>query len=91
MIVASHRAEFALPEVSRGLIAAAGGLFRLPRALPKAIAMELIATGGRLDAAKAFQFGLVNRARRVKPGSPGGDAACRGCLRQRACRRSGEP
>lgn len=61
MIVASEDAAFGLPEVTRGLIAAAGGLFRLPRALPRAVALELIATGGRLPAARALAFGLVNR------------------------------
>lgn len=61
LIVASDNAAFGLPEVKRGLVAAAGGLYRLPRALPKAIALELIATGGRLDAQRALQFGLVNR------------------------------
>ncbi|MDH4071834.1 MAG: enoyl-CoA hydratase-related protein [Gammaproteobacteria bacterium] len=61
MIVASDDAAFGLPEVTRGLIAAAGGLFRLPRALPRALALELIATGGRLPAASALAFGLVNR------------------------------
>jgi enoyl-CoA hydratase/carnithine racemase len=61
MIVASEDAAFGLPEVTRGLIAAAGGLFRLPRALPRALALELIATGGRLPAANALALGLVNR------------------------------
>ncbi|GGC57699.1 enoyl-CoA hydratase-related protein [Chelatococcus reniformis] len=61
MIVASERAAFGLPEVSRGLVAAAGGIYRLPRALPKAIALELIATAGRLDVQRAAAYGLVNR------------------------------
>ena len=61
MIVAVAHARFGLPEVSRGLIAAAGGLFRLPRAIPRAVALELIATGARIDAARAHQLGLVNR------------------------------
>jgi enoyl-CoA hydratase/carnithine racemase len=61
MIVASDDAAFGLPEVTRGLIASAGGLFRLPRALPRAIALELIATGERLPAARALAYGLVNR------------------------------
>lgn len=60
MIIASEDAAFGLPEVTRGLIAGAGGVFRLPRALPRAIALELIATGGRLSAARALAFGLVN-------------------------------
>src|SRR6267378_6278199 len=61
MIVASDDASFGLPEVTRGLIAAAGGLYRLPRSLPRALAYELIATGERLAADRALAFGLVNR------------------------------
>jgi enoyl-CoA hydratase/carnithine racemase len=61
MIVAVDSAAFGLPEVKRGLVAAAGGLYRLPRALPKALAIELIVTGAHFDAQRAFQHGLVNR------------------------------
>lgn len=61
MIVASEDAAFGLPEVTRGMIAAAGGLFRVPRALPRAIALELIATGDRLPASRAFALGMINR------------------------------
>ncbi len=60
MIVASDDSRFGLPEVKRGLFAAAGGVHRLPRALPRAIALELIATGEPLDVARAHGFGLVN-------------------------------
>jgi enoyl-CoA hydratase/carnithine racemase len=61
LIVASERSAFGLPEVKRGLMAAAGGLFRLPRVLPRAVALELIVTGERLDAVRAHALGLVNR------------------------------
>jgi enoyl-CoA hydratase/carnithine racemase len=61
MAVAAETATFGLPEVKRSLIAAAGGLFRLPRALPRAIALEMIATGDAISAARAAAFGLVNR------------------------------
>jgi enoyl-CoA hydratase/carnithine racemase len=61
LIVASEDAAFGLPEVKRGLIAAAGGLYRLPRCLPRALAYELIVTGERLDSTRALAFGLVNR------------------------------
>lgn len=61
LIVAIEEAAFGLPEVKRGLVAAAGGLYRLPRALPKAIALELIVTGAHFDAKRAYQHGLVNR------------------------------
>jgi enoyl-CoA hydratase len=60
LIVAAETAAFGLPEVTRGLIAAAGGLYRLPRALPRAIALEMIGTGERLDARRAHAFGMVN-------------------------------
>ncbi|MDR3401394.1 MAG: enoyl-CoA hydratase-related protein [Chthoniobacter sp.] len=61
MIVASEQSVFALPEVSRGLVAAAGGVYRLARAIPRAIALELIATGDRIEARRAAELGLVNR------------------------------
>jgi len=60
LVVASEGSAFGLPEVSRGLVAAAGGLYRLPRALPRALAIELILTGARLDAERAAALGLVN-------------------------------
>ena len=60
VVVAADHAEFGLFEVARGIIAAAGGLFRLPRAIPPKRAMELIITAGRLSAADAHAFGLVN-------------------------------
>src|SRR5439155_14559918 len=49
LAVAAEEAQFGLPEVSRGIIAAAGGLFRLPKAIPRAKAMELILTAGRMN------------------------------------------
>ena len=61
MVVASENSVFALPEVMRGLIAAAGGVYRLVRALPRAIAIELLATGDRLSATRAAELGMVNR------------------------------
>jgi enoyl-CoA hydratase/carnithine racemase len=60
MIVASDDAAFGLPEVTRGLVAAAGGVYRLPRVLPRPLAMELIATGSRLEAHRAVALGMVN-------------------------------
>ncbi len=59
LIVASEQAEFFLPEVFVGLIADAGS-FRLPRRLPHQIAMEMLLTGRRMDAAEAQGWGLVN-------------------------------
>lgn len=61
MIVASEDAIFGLPEVKRGLIAAAGGLYRLPRALPRQLASELIATGATISARRCNELGVVNR------------------------------
>jgi enoyl-CoA hydratase len=60
LIVASSTARFGIPEVKRCLVAAGGGLFRLPRKLPFNIAMELTLTGDPIDAERAYQFGLVN-------------------------------
>lgn len=61
VIVASENGGFGLPEVKRGLAASAGGLYRLPRAIPKAVALELILTGEPLPSARAAQLGLVSR------------------------------
>lgn len=60
LIIAAENAIFGLPEVKRGLIAAAGGLMRLPRQIPQRIAMELALTGDSLPVARAHQLGLVN-------------------------------
>jgi enoyl-CoA hydratase len=61
LVTAGRGARFGLPEVRRGLAARGGGVFRLPRRLPRAVAMEVIVTGAPLEAARAAQFGLVNR------------------------------
>jgi len=66
MVVASTAASFGLPEVKRSLVAGAGGLFRLPKALPPAIAMEAVLTGDPISAERAAHFGLVNEV--VAPG-----------------------
>jgi enoyl-CoA hydratase len=61
LVVAVEHATFGIPEVKRGLIAGAGGLIRLPKRLPAAIALELALTGDPIDAQRALQLGLVNR------------------------------
>jgi enoyl-CoA hydratase len=61
LIVASTETVLGLPEVKRSLVAAAGGLFRLPRALGTATAMELILTGDPLPAQRAYELGMVNK------------------------------
>nr|WP_294504451.1 enoyl-CoA hydratase-related protein [uncultured Rhodopila sp.] len=60
LAVVAETATFGVPEVKRSLLAGAGGVFRLPRAVPKAIALEMITTGDAISAARAAQFGLVN-------------------------------
>jgi enoyl-CoA hydratase/carnithine racemase len=61
LVVASRDSVFGLPEAARGLLAAAGGLHRLTRALPRNLAFELIATGAQLTAERAYELGMVNR------------------------------
>ena len=60
LTVAARDAKFGIPEVKRGLAAAAGGLLRLPRVIPQRIAMELALTGDMITAERAAQFGLIN-------------------------------
>ncbi|GAA1720928.1 crotonase/enoyl-CoA hydratase family protein [Fodinicola feengrottensis] len=66
LIVASKEAKFGIPEVTRGLVAAAGGLLRLPKVLPYQLAMEYALTGDPFTAETAHRYGLVNRL--VEPG-----------------------
>ena len=61
LIVASEEATFGLPEVTRGLVAGAGGLLRLPARVPYHLAMEVALTGGHFPAARLHQAGLINR------------------------------
>jgi enoyl-CoA hydratase len=84
LIVAAQDARFGVPEVKRGLVAAAGGLLRLPRRIPRAIAMQLALTGEPMSAVDAHRLGLVNEltatggavdgaldlARRITPNGP---------------------
>lgn len=60
MIIADEAAKFALPEVKTGLIAAAGGVFRLPKAIPHHIAREMILTGRPMGTDEAQKYGLIN-------------------------------
>jgi enoyl-CoA hydratase len=60
LVVASNRSSFGLAEVKRNLIAGAGGLFRLPRAIGRGAALEIILTGEPLAAQRAYELGLVN-------------------------------
>jgi enoyl-CoA hydratase len=66
LVTASSTARFALPEVLRSVVPAAGGAYRIGRVLPDRIAMEMLLTGMPLSAERAFELGLVNRV--VPPG-----------------------
>ncbi|MGN6498829.1 MAG: crotonase/enoyl-CoA hydratase family protein [Tsuneonella sp.] len=61
LVVANAKAKFGIPEVKRGLVAAAGGVMLLPDQIPQRIAMELALTGDFIDAARAYELGLINR------------------------------
>jgi crotonobetainyl-CoA hydratase len=65
LIVAVETAEFFLPEATIGLIPNAGGVLRLPRRLPRAVAVEMMLTGRRLSAREAKDLGLVSQ---IAPG-----------------------
>jgi enoyl-CoA hydratase len=61
LIVTADNAKFGIPEVKRGLAAAAGGLMRLPRQIPSRLAMEMAITGDFITAQRAYEMGLVNQ------------------------------
>jgi crotonobetainyl-CoA hydratase len=60
IIVAADDAKFALPETSIGVMADAGGVQRLPRRIPRNVAMDMLLTGRQMDAQEAHRWGLVN-------------------------------
>ncbi len=60
IIVAADNAQFGLPETRHGIIGECGVVHRAIRQLPHHIALAMILTGERIDAAKAGQYGLVN-------------------------------
>ena len=66
LIIAANTAEFFVPEATLGIIPDSGGVLRLPRRLPKAIATELLMTGRRMDVEEAKKYGLVNRSCELK-------------------------
>ncbi|TDQ55086.1 crotonase/enoyl-CoA hydratase family protein [Actinorugispora endophytica] len=68
LVVAAEDARFGIPEVKRGLVAAAGGLLRLQHRIPRNIAMEFALTGDFVAAPRAAELGLVNQV------TPGGGA-----------------
>ena len=77
LVVAADDAKFGIPEVKRGLVAAAGGLIRLPRRIPPQVAMEYALTG---------DFFSATDAHRLRPGQPGHRAGRRAERRGRAGR-----
>ncbi|WP_028603190.1 crotonase/enoyl-CoA hydratase family protein [Ottowia thiooxydans] len=83
IVIASRTANFGLPEVKRGLVAAAGGLLRLPRQIPLKVAMQHILTGDPMSAEKALRWGLINEV--VEPGEVVATALA---LAQRICENS---
>jgi len=72
IVVATTRSAFGLAEVTRNLVASAGGLFRLPRVIGQAAAMQAILTGEPIPAERAYQLGLVSRL--VEPGTADDEA-----------------
>jgi enoyl-CoA hydratase len=66
LIVAAKDARLGIAEVKRGLVAAAGAVFRLPQRIPYTAAMELALTGEFIDGQRAYELGLINRA--TEPG-----------------------
>jgi enoyl-CoA hydratase len=65
MRLTSENAKFGLPEVKLGIMPGYGGTQRLPRLVGKGVALQLILTGGMIDAQEAYRIGLVNEV--VKP------------------------
>ncbi len=61
LVIASETAKFGQPEIHRGIGSGAGGTQRLPRAVGKAMAMEMILLGEFIDAKQALEIGLINR------------------------------
>ena len=60
LVVAADTAQFGIPEVKRGLAAAAGGLMKLPKQIPSRLAMEMALTGDFISARRAYDIGLIN-------------------------------
>ena len=71
LVVAAKNAKFGIPEVKRGLVAAGGGLLRLPHRIPYQKALELALTGDSFTAEEAAAVGLRQRAHRAGGGAGG--------------------
>ena len=59
--IAAKHATFGLPEIVRGFFPGGGGPLKLPRLIPRAMAMEMLLTGDPIDADTALQWGLISR------------------------------
>lgn len=66
MIIASNSAKFALPEITLGLIPAAGGTQRLAKLIGKSLAMEMILTARPMSANEALERGVISRVVDIK-------------------------
>ncbi len=75
LVVACESASFGLPEVKRGLIAGAGGAFRIVDQLPPKVGLGLLFTGDPMTAAEALRWGLINEVVPDGPGNPALKAA----------------
>ncbi|WP_179963562.1 enoyl-CoA hydratase-related protein [Mycobacterium marseillense] len=60
LVITCESAGFGLPEVKRGLIAGAGGVFRIVEQFPRQVALELVLTGEPMTAADVLRWGLIN-------------------------------
>jgi len=60
LVISAEHATFSFPETSLGNMADAGGVQRLPKRLPRAIALEMLLTGRRMAASEALSWGLIN-------------------------------
>ena len=76
LIVAADNSKFGIPEVKRGLAAAASGLVRLPRQIPSRVAMEMALTGDFMDADRALSLGLINQIAPAGEGTRSSQGAC---------------
>ena len=82
LVVAAEHAQFGLPEPKVGLMAAAGGVQRLPRQIPLKVAMGMMLTGEPIAALRALELGLVNE---VVPREQLAEAAARWADKIAAC------
>ena len=61
LLIASETATFGLPEITLGFFPLAGAPVKLPRGIPRAMANDMLFTGERIDARKAYEYGIVSR------------------------------